>query len=145
MDFKTPANADNAYAAALIRAALDRETLLAVSLIYRTLLAFTAIGITTAALPAFGYEFEPVRVTVPFAFMAGRTTLPAGDYTVTETETHAVMIRGNRGGVILLGQAGTEAQSDRNSLTFERTDVLKSVRSAWRPASVLSIATETEK
>jgi hypothetical protein len=114
----------------------------------RTLLAFSAIGISTAASSAFGSEFQPLHVTVPFAFVAGRTSLPAGDYTVSETGAHAVMIRGSRASAIVLGSAGGEAESDRSSLGFQRTEkgiYLKTVRTAGRPISVLWFAPETEK
>ncbi|MDP9169583.1 MAG: hypothetical protein M3N54_03100 [Acidobacteriota bacterium] len=114
----------------------------------RTLLAFSAIGISTAALPAYCGEFEAIHVTVPFAFVAGTTTLPAGDYTVTETGAHAVLIHGNHASAIVLASAGEESEGDATSLGFQRTQkgvYLKTVRSAGRPVSVLLLAPEIEK
>src|SRR5882724_9887899 len=97
----------------------------------RTLMAFSAISLSLAALPAFGGELEPLRVTVPFAFTAGKTSLPAGDYTVYENDAHLVMIRGTKGGVLILGTPGSENDTDRSALSFQHTDkgyALKSIQ-----------------
>ena len=108
----------------------------------RTLMAALAIGVTMAAAPAFSSELESMHVSVPFAFTAGTTSLPAGDYTVVEGSSHVVMIRGSRGSAILLAIAGGEAGGDKSALSFERTGkgyYLKSVHSFGRPASVLPV------
>jgi hypothetical protein len=109
----------------------------------RTLTAFSALSLSLAAVPAFGGELEPLRVTVPFAFTAGKTNLPAGDYTVYENEAHLLMIRGEKGSVLILGTPGTETEEDRSALSFQRTDkgyALKSVHSAGRAASIIPAA-----
>ena len=69
----------------------------------RTLMAFSALSLSLAAMPAFGGELETLRVTVPFAFTAGKTNLPAGDYTVYESDAHLLTIRGEKGSVLILG------------------------------------------
>ena len=112
----------------------------------RTLMAFFAIG-TAAAAPGFCSELEALRVSVPFAFRAGQTSLPAGDYTVLTGNSHVVMIRGSHGSAILLATAGEDSGAERSALSFQRSDngyYLKSVRSFGRPASVLPVATRTE-
>jgi hypothetical protein len=114
----------------------------------RTLMAFSALSLSLAALPAFGGELEPLHVTVPFAFTAGKTTLPAGDYTVYENDAHLLTIRGNKGGVLILGVPGNEAEDDKSSLSFQRTDKgysLTSVRSAGKAASVIPAASHIER
>lgn len=114
----------------------------------RTLLAFSAIGISTAVSPAVASEFEPLHVTVPFAFTAGKASLPAGDYTVLETSSHTIMIRGSHGSAIVLGSAGDEGESDRNSLGFRHTQkgyYLQTVRTNGRPSSVLRLAGDTDR
>jgi hypothetical protein len=109
----------------------------------KTLTAFSAIGMSIAALaatPAFGSEFESLHVTVPFSFTAGKTVMPAGEYTVYENESHLVMIRGDKGSVLLLGAPGTEQQDEKSSLSFDRTSKgfeLRSIHSAGRPDSVI--------
>lgn len=105
-----------------------------------TLLAYSAIGLSLAALPAFAAESEPLHVNVPFAFTAGKTALPAGEYTVYENNAHLLMIRGAKASVLILGTPGVEAQDEKNALGFERTPKgiqLRSVHSAGRPSAVI--------
>jgi hypothetical protein len=109
----------------------------------RTLTAFSALSLSLAAVPAFGGELEPLRVTVPFAFKAGKTNLPAGDYTVYENDAHLLMIRGLKGSVLILGTPGTETEEDKSALSFQHTDkgyALKAVHSAGRAASLIPAA-----
>jgi hypothetical protein len=114
----------------------------------RTLTAFSALGLSLAALPAFGSELETLRVTVPFAFTAGKTSLPAGDYTVYENDSHLLMIRGNKGSVLILGTPGTEAEDEKSALSFQRTDkgyALKAVHSGGRAASLIPAGVHIER
>jgi hypothetical protein len=106
----------------------------------RTLLAFSAIGMSFAALPAIAGE--TLHVTVPFAFTAGKTAMPAGEYTVYENEAHMVLIRGAKASVMVLGTPGTESQDDKNSLGFQRTRAgftLRSVHAFGQPTSLLPV------
>jgi hypothetical protein len=106
----------------------------------RTLLASFALTVSVAALPALGGELEPLKVTVPFAFTAGKTNLPAGDYTVSENDAHLVTIRGVKTSVMILGTPGSESDSDRSALSFERTVKgysLKSIQASGRAASLV--------
>ncbi len=105
-----------------------------------TLLAFGAIGLSLAALPAFAAETETLHVNVPFAFTAGKTALPAGEYTVSENNAHLLMIRGSKASVLILGTPGTETQDEKNALGFERTAKgiqLRSIHAAGRTSSVI--------
>ena len=114
----------------------------------RTFFAASAICATSTVLPAFGSEFSPLHVTVPFAFAAGRTNFPAGDYTVVENDSHIVTIRGARGSVMLLGMAGEEGQRDNAALSFRHTEkgyVLRAVHAVGRSASVLPDLTDPER
>jgi hypothetical protein len=114
----------------------------------RTLMALGAIGLSLAAIPAFGGELEPLRVTVPFAFTAGKTQLPAGDYTVYENDAHLLTIRGIKCGVLILGTPGTETDSEKSALSFQHTDkgyMLKAVQAAGRAANVVPVIPSSEK
>lgn len=86
----------------------------------RALPAFTAISIFGAAVPAFAGDSEPLHVTVPFAFKAGSTTLPAGSYTVYSEGSHVIMIKGAGGNAIVLGQAGADVPTDKSGVSFEK-------------------------
>jgi hypothetical protein len=106
----------------------------------RTLTAFSAIGLSCAALPAFGGELLPLHVNVPFAFTAGKTSLPAGEYTVSENQSGMVTVRGERSAVLLLSIPGNDSQDEKNALSFERTSKgfqLRTIHAAGRPTSVL--------
>jgi hypothetical protein len=107
-----------------------------------TLMAFSAIGMSLAALPAFGGELTPLHVNVPFAFTAGKTAMPAGEYTVSENDSHLITIRGAKSAIMVLASAGTETYGEKSALGFERTSKgfsLRTVRAAGRPSSVLPV------
>ena len=107
----------------------------------RTLLAFSAIGMSIAALPALGGE--TLKVTVPFAFTAGKTAMPAGEYTVYENEAHMVLIRGAKASVMVLGTPGTESLDAKNALGFLRSSkggfTLRSIHAFGQPTSMLPV------
>jgi hypothetical protein len=114
----------------------------------QTLMACCAIGVTTAAVPAFCGSSETLRITVPFAFTAGGANLPAGDYTVFEGDSHVLTIRGNRGSAMVLATVGEEGVSDKNALTFRHTEkgyFLRTVYTEGRPSNLLRVPTEAER
>jgi hypothetical protein len=107
-----------------------------------TLLTFSALGLSVAALPALGGELQPIHVNVPFSFSAGKTVMPAGEYTVYENESHLVTLRGNKNSVLLLSTAGSEAQDAKTALGFERTASglhLRSIRAAGHPMTMIPV------
>ena len=112
----------------------------------RALFAFSAIAVTGAALPAFAADTDPLHVNVPFAFKAGKTTLPAGEYVVSEEDSGVIIIKGNKGSAMVLGISGTENNSEKSGMSFERNDkgyVLKSVHGWGRiTSSILPVSEE---
>ena len=111
---------------------------------FRTILAVSALAITGATFTAFAAEADPMHVSVPFSFMAGKTSLPAGDYVISEDNSGIVMIKGTHGNAILLSTSGTDAGSEKAGVSFARNEqgyVLKSVH-AWGKisSSILPIA-----
>jgi hypothetical protein len=115
----------------------------------RMLLAVSAIAVTGAAVSAFAADTDPMHITVPFAFKAGKTTLPAGDYVVVEENSGIVMIKGTGGNAILLSSAGSDNTSDKAGVSFARGEqgyVLTSVHSWGRiTSSILPIVAGQEK
>ena len=112
----------------------------------QTLVAFSAISFV--ALPAWGGEIEPLHVTVPFAFTAGKATLPAGQYTVSESDSHVFTIRGAKTSTLVLGAAGTDTGDEGNSLSFHHTDkgyALTLIRAAGHAASMPGATLNAEK
>ena len=108
-----------------------------------TLLAFSAAGMSLAAMPAFGSELTPLHVTVPFAFTAGKTAMPAGQYTVYENDSHVITIRGAKSAIMVLSTPGTESENEPNALGFERSGsgfALRMVRATGHASSILTPA-----
>lgn len=96
----------------------------------RTLLAFSIIAAAGSALPVCAAEIDPIHVNVPFEFKAGKSLLPAGEYTVSEEESGVITIKGNKGGVMVLGSFGSQSATEKASISFgkgEKGYYLKSV------------------
>lgn len=119
---------------------------------FRTLLASTSISvpglamlgfaILGGALPATANDGEPLHVKVPFAFRAGKTTLPAGEYAVYSEDSNIIMIKGTGGNAILLGSATEDVAPDKSGISFERDAngyCLKSVH-VWGKSAATRIA-----
>lgn len=117
---------------------------------FRFVLAVSALAVSAAAVPMFGADTDPMRISVPFSFKAGNTTLPAGDYVVLEENSGIIMIKGNGGhSAIVLSSTGAESNTEKASLSFAKGDqgyVLKSVHNWGRISSnILPIAPSQEK
>jgi hypothetical protein len=82
-----------------------------------TLTCLLGLGITAHA-----QDLDSVVVNVPFAFVAGGATLPAGDYTVIRANpgvNRELAITGyNKGGAFLLPLAFDQTTSDEPTLSF---------------------------
>jgi len=115
----------------------------------RTLLAFSTIALSAAALPAFGGDLDPMHVTVPFAFKAGKTNLPAGDYTVSEQDSGVVLIKGEHASAFVLGASTGEGEFGKASLSFDHNNsgyCLKTVHTWGKNTStVFPVAAPSEK
>ena len=114
----------------------------------RTLLAFSALTIAGTALPAFAGDTDPMHVNVPFAFRAGRTTLPAGEYVVVEEDSGIILIRGSGGNAMLLSTAGPDDTTGKAGISFERSEkgfVLKSIHGWERISSSILPITAGDK
>jgi len=110
----------------------------------RALFAFSTIGLSTLC----ANSGEAIRVSVPFSFMAGTTALPAGDYIVTEQASRVLMIRGARGGAIVLETSAGEDLREKSGLSFSHTDegyFLREVHSFGKPSGILPVKTEAKK
>ena len=89
--------------------------------------AFTLIGVLTLVLAA-GSAFaqsEEVRATVPFDFVAGQTTVPAGTYSITRLNmtSDIVVIHGqNKKANLMVGtmKRGSLKTCEKTKLVFHR-------------------------
>lgn len=96
---------------------------------------FTALAFSTFAFTS--PAFAGVSVTVPFAFTAGKTTLPAGTYTVEQGSAHVVTFRGSHGTASVFGTPHPTPGAGTPVLNFERTEkgyVLKTIRASGQPS-----------
>jgi hypothetical protein len=116
---------------------------------FRMLFAFSAVAVAATALPAFGSDTDPMRISVPFAFKAGKTSLPAGDYVMVEDTSGVLTIKGSQGSAMLLTSAGSDTGSEKAGVRFVRNEqgyVLTSVHGWGRiTSSVLPVAPAQEK
>lgn len=81
-----------------------------------TLITFAVFAASALATQA---EFD---VKVPFAFKAGASTLPAGNYRITEPSPGVILIRGEKMGVFLPSAVLLSDPADlgKASVTFSR-------------------------
>ena len=112
----------------------------------RTLLAFSALAVPFASLPARASDSEPIHVSVPFSFRAGKTLLPAGDYTVSNEDSRVVMIKGVGGNAIILAITNSDSDVTKNGLSFDKEAsgyCLKSVHAWGKGTATLVSGPET--
>ena len=114
-----------------------------------SILAVSSLAVTAAVMPAFGADTDSMHISVPFAFKAGKTSLPAGDYVIVGENSGIIMIKGNGGNAILLSSSGPDLTYDKAGVSFTRGEqgyVLTSVH-AWGKisSSILPVTTGQEK
>jgi hypothetical protein len=103
-----------------------------------TLTCLFGLGISARAQDA-----EGVRVTVPFEFIAGGTTLPAGTYTVGRVSLDAsssIVIRSYRRGAFALPMAVDGTAPKQLQLSFEHVGDAYFLSEVDTPAGVYTFA-----
>ena len=86
------------------------------------LIVIALLAVAVFAVPAPAQEAEVV-VTVPFEFIAGTQMLPAGEYTVSRTESlasSALLLSSRDGGTFLLPAAFDDIQAGDARLGFDQ-------------------------
>lgn len=101
------------------------------------------VGISARAQDA-----DAVVVSVPFEFVAGRATLPAGEYRINRANpgvTQELVIRGyDKGGTFLSPLAFDEAANDMPTLSFEHIGGKYFLSRIKTPGGVYTIASSQE-
>jgi hypothetical protein len=107
----------------------------------------TAGMLAVSAVPGFSQSTFALRVHVPFTFMAGQASLPAGDYMIAQDATSGVITLQNaasRSAASVLTSTGdTPVEGCSPQLVFDRhgdRTVLKQIRLADTPARLLPAA-----
>ena len=104
----------------------------------KTNLLRTSIVAALAATAAFAQDSALLKATVPFAFIAGKQVLPAGQYTVDQGPAAGVlMIRSADGGrtAIVLAQPASSAAPHAASLVFHRYGSTCFLSEVWSPGN----------
>jgi|SRR5579863_2279582 len=112
---------------------------------FRTFIGLSLMMLSTAALPAMAAENDMLRVTVPFAFTAGKAILPAGDYVISQQLDSHILTIGGKGGTAIMVAIPQEPAGGlkASNLTFERTskgNALMEVNMFGRPSVILNHA-----
>ena len=103
-----------------------------------TLTCLLGVGISARA-----QDTEGVRVNVPFEFVAGGATLPAGTYTIGRLSVDAssgIAIRGYGNGALVLPIAVDETPSGRPKLSFEQIGGKHFLSEAETPGGIYTFA-----
>ena len=109
---------------------------------------YVAVVLTMTCLLGLGtsanaQDTEGVRVTVPFEFVAGGTTLPAGTYTVGRLSVDAyssIEISGRSNGVFALPIAVDGTPAGKPNLSFQRVGGKYFLSEADTPGGVYTFA-----
>jgi len=85
-------------------------------------ITLTLLALLVAVVAPSAYAETNVKVNVPFAFVAGSNTLPAGQYRISVVEAqHLVRIDGEGQTVMLLAQPADSGKiQEQTKLVFER-------------------------
>jgi hypothetical protein len=90
----------------------------------KTQLMQTAIAALTLAAAGYAQSAQQLNVTVPFGFVAGSRTLPAGQYTVSQpVNSNAVVIRpvgSTPGAVMITNRVKSPGRQEMGKLIFHR-------------------------
>jgi len=100
------------------------------------LLMFASIAATQVVLAN-----EPMLVNIPFAFVAGNATLPAGEYRVEKLDGNSavVLIRSsdaNAAAVVLSNAAQAKETPTQSKLIFKRYDNRYFLSQVWTAGSI---------
>jgi hypothetical protein len=110
-----------------------------------SVVAVTLLVCCGMALTAHAQDAGPVVVTVPFEFIAGGQTLPAGTYTIrkafAETSSALLISGGGTHGLFVLPAAFDGAAGDKVHLSFEPVGETHLLSAVTTEAGTYTIAT----
>jgi hypothetical protein len=90
----------------------------------RALGALAMLGIFLAAVPhASARDLGQIRIEVPFAFVVGQTTMPAGEYQIVNATTNVLTLRrtdGSAAAMISAARIDAARTIHRSELVFNR-------------------------
>jgi len=83
---------------------------------FKTAVLGSVITLCGAVFPA--SAAEGLHVSVPFSFMVGGTKMPAGDYSVTQSENGMVTLSGSKASAMVLTVPADYSKSNTTGLNF---------------------------
>jgi hypothetical protein len=88
----------------------------------KTQLIQTAIAALTLAAAGYAQSAQDLKVTVPFGFVAGSRTLPAGQYTVSQPANSVILrsAEGAPGVVMIANRVASPGRREIGKLVFHR-------------------------
>jgi hypothetical protein len=110
-----------------------------------TNLALSVVALAGSTMPALAVQLDSLKISVPFAFRVGSTTLPAGSYNfVRENEAGLLRISGTGGSIMLITRPGSLVPGNgESSLAFHKSGnvaVLEQLRLAGDAAEIVPSA-----
>lgn len=111
-------------------------------------LVMTAVVCLLTTITAIGQTRETARITLPYAILAGGTTLPAGEYTISEQESRSgvevLVLRSTKGATAaVLGTPVTDPTGDAASATkivLRHTEGRYELQTIWMQGSSVGYA-----
>lgn len=86
----------------------------------KTIAIGSILSLAGAALPAFAVENLHVRV--PFSFMVGGTKMPAGEYTISQSENGMMTLSSQKASAMVLTVPSDYSKNNATGLSFTSAD-----------------------
>ena len=83
---------------------------------FKTIFLGSVMTLGGAVLPA--SAAEGLRVNVPFSFMVGTTKMPAGEYSVTQSDNGMVTLAGSKASAMVLTVPSDYTKTNTTGLAF---------------------------
>jgi hypothetical protein len=86
---------------------------------FKTIVLGSVMTLGGAVLPA--SAAEGLHVNVPFSFMVGTTKMPAGEYSVTQSENGMVLLTGSKASAMVLTVPSDYTKTNTTGLAFTQS------------------------
>lgn len=104
----------------------------------RSFVAFLLLSVIWVVPSLYGQSSSVMTAKIPFQFHVGKTSLPAGDYTVKPLSPAALLIRSDdcrSSAIVLTISAQTSQVQDKGRLVFNKYGDQYFLSKVWHPAN----------
>ncbi|PYV89769.1 MAG: hypothetical protein DMG05_12870 [Acidobacteria bacterium] len=108
--------------------------------VYRSFATFLLLSVIWAAPSLYAQSSRLMTFKIPFHFNIGKTSLPAGDYTVQPLSQTALLIRSDdcrSSAIVLTISAQTSQAREKGTLVFNQYGNRYFLSKVWHPANNL--------